>query len=248
MCDESGEEGCCIRGRWDHVDMTISFIATENKHSWFFVKWTQYLTVISHSPANMACDLAHGVWSGHRKGCGQGEISALIQLCSLEVSIYIVFPFSSCITLIREYLLEVKVRLLEQLSCGFNSPQLAIEFVQMLLDEYSTMCSALPSLLYLLEPLVSGEEVVGYYVCHLLEPLVRGLDGEEVVGYYVHPSAGAIGERRDGGEVVGYYVHPSAGAIGERIGWGGGGGILCVPSAGAIGDDPSDGEMRTGEE
>ena len=40
--------------------MTISFIATENKHSWFFVKWTQYLTVISHSPANMTCDLAHG--------------------------------------------------------------------------------------------------------------------------------------------------------------------------------------------
>ncbi|KAL5503631.1 hypothetical protein EMCRGX_G010609 [Ephydatia muelleri] len=56
-------------------------------------------------------------------------------------------------TLAREYLLEVKVRLLEQLSCGFNSPQLAIEFVQMLLDEYSTLCASLPSLLYLLEPL-----------------------------------------------------------------------------------------------
>ena len=55
----------------------------------------------------------------------------------------------------REYLLEVKVRLLEQLSCGFNSPQLAIEFIQMLLDEYSILCMALPTLLYLLEPLVS---------------------------------------------------------------------------------------------
>ena len=50
--------------------------------------------------------------------------------------------------------MEVKVRLLEQLSCGFNSPQLAIEFIQMLLDEYNTLSDALPSLLYLLEPLV----------------------------------------------------------------------------------------------
>ena len=70
ICDGLGrrevESPCCIRGRWDHVDMTISFIATENKHSWFFVKWTQYLTVISHSPANMTCDLAHGgVVSAH---------------------------------------------------------------------------------------------------------------------------------------------------------------------------------------
>lgn len=62
-------------------------------------------------------------------------------------------------TLAREYLLEVKVRLLEQLSCGFNSPQLAIEFIQMLLDEYSTLCNALPSLLYLLEPLEESEYV-----------------------------------------------------------------------------------------
>ena len=54
----------------------------------------------------------------------------------------------------REYLLEVKVRLLEQLSCGFNSPQLAIEFIQMLLEEYSVLCNSLPALLYLLKPLV----------------------------------------------------------------------------------------------
>ena len=63
----------------------------------------------------------------------------------------------------REYLLEVKVRLLEQLSCGFNSPQLAIEFIQMLLDEYTTLCSALPGLLYLLEPLVRKNIHITYY-------------------------------------------------------------------------------------
>jgi len=57
-------------------------------------------------------------------------------------------------THLREYLLEVKVRLLEQLSCGFNSPQLAIEFIQMLLEEYAVLCNALPSLLYLLKPVV----------------------------------------------------------------------------------------------
>ncbi len=57
--------------------------------------------------------------------------------------------------LYREYLLEVKVRLLEQLSCGFNSPQLAIEFIQMLLEEYNILCNALPALLFLLKPLVS---------------------------------------------------------------------------------------------
>lgn len=61
----------------------------------------------------------------------------------------------------REYLLEVKVRLLEQLSCGFNSPQLAIEFIQMLLDEYSALCNALPALLYLLEPLVRDYQHYG---------------------------------------------------------------------------------------
>lgn len=68
----------------------------------------------------------------------------------------------------REYLLEVKVRLLEQLSCGFNSPQLAIEFIQMLLDEYTTLCNALPSLLFLLEQLVSGHVCV----CPIITKLV----------------------------------------------------------------------------
>ena len=58
-------------------------------------------------------------------------------------------------TLAREYLLEVKVRLLEQLSLGFNSPQLAISFIEMLLDEYFTLADALPYLHQLLQPLVS---------------------------------------------------------------------------------------------
>ena len=75
--------------------------------------------------------------------------SLSLHLTNLSLSLYLSFPFS------REYLLEVKVRLLEQLSCGFNSPQLAIEFIQMLLEEYSNLCKSLPSLLYLLEPLVS---------------------------------------------------------------------------------------------
>lgn len=68
-------------------------------------------------------------------------------------------------SLFREYLLEVKVRLLEQLSCGFNSPQLAIEFIQMLLEEYSSLANSLPPLLYLLEPLVhvEGRERWGVY-------------------------------------------------------------------------------------
>ena len=70
----------------------------------------------------------------------------------------------------REYLLEVKVRLLEQLSCGFNSPQLAIEFIQMLLEEYSTLTNALPALLYLLEPLVGSNlytsDICTHYTKH----------------------------------------------------------------------------------
>ena len=68
-------------------------------------------------------------------------------------------------TLAREYLLEVKVRLLEQLSLGFNSPQLAISFIEMLLDEYFTLADALPYLHQLLQPLVSGCVYVGGCVC-----------------------------------------------------------------------------------
>ena len=75
-----------------------------------------------------------------------------------------------CCIVYREYLLEVKVRLLEQLSCGFNSPQLAIEFIQMLLDEYGALCNALPALLYLLEPLVSIHCIIIDYF-HVNHPL-----------------------------------------------------------------------------
>ena len=57
-------------------------------------------------------------------------------------------------TLTREYLLEVKVRLLEQLSLGYSTIPLAIKFIQMLVNEYSSLCKALPSLLLLLQPLV----------------------------------------------------------------------------------------------
>lgn len=56
-------------------------------------------------------------------------------------------------TLTREYLLEVKVRLLEQLSLGYSTIPLAIKFIQMLVNEYSSLCKALPSLLLLLQPL-----------------------------------------------------------------------------------------------
>ena len=72
-------------------------------------------------------------------------------------------------------MLEVKVRLLEQLSCGFNSPQLAIEFIQMLLDEYAILCNALPSLLFLLKP------VVCMYVC-----VYMYITGERSFTRYVH--------------------------------------------------------------
>lgn len=65
------------------------------------------------------------------------------------------FKYKYFVSWCREYLLEVKVRLLEQLSCGFNTPQLSIEFIQMLLEEYATLCNAMPALLYLLKPLVS---------------------------------------------------------------------------------------------
>ena len=64
-------------------------------------------------------------------------------------------------TLTREYLLEVKVRLLEQLSLGYSTIPLAIKFIQMLVNEYSSLCKALPSLLLLLQPLVSALGGVG---------------------------------------------------------------------------------------
>jgi len=78
-------------------------------------------------------------------------------------------------TLAREYLLEVKVRLLEQLSLGFNSPQLAISFIEMLLDEYFTLADALPSLHQLLQPLVSVSVCLCVvFVCmHLLSACVH---------------------------------------------------------------------------
>lgn len=85
-----------------------------------------------------------------RENIGSEKMKAIVKkLCCRDPHQF----FQRLETLAREYLLEVKVRLLEQLSCGFNSPQLAIEFIQMLLEEYSTLCAALPALLFLLEPL-----------------------------------------------------------------------------------------------
>ena len=46
------------------------------------------------------------------------------------------------------------MRLLEQLSLGYSTIPLAIKFIQMLVNEYSSLCKALPSLLLLLQPLV----------------------------------------------------------------------------------------------
>ena len=90
--------------------------------------------------------------------------SGFVVIKFVELKLFDVFLFLWCVcvqffqrleTLAREYLLEVKVRLLEQLSLGFNSPQLAISFIEMLLDEYFTLADALPYLHQLLQPLVS---------------------------------------------------------------------------------------------
>ena len=53
------------------------------------------------------------------------------------------------------------MRLLEQLSLGYSTIPLAIKFIQMLVNEYSSLCKALPSLLLLLQPLVSALGGVG---------------------------------------------------------------------------------------
>jgi hypothetical protein len=91
-----------------------------------------------------------------RTSIGSDKMRMIVKrLCSRDPHQF----FQRLETLAREYLLEVKVRLLEQLSCGFNSPQLAIEFIQMLLDEYTSLTSSLPPLLYLLEPLEESEYV-----------------------------------------------------------------------------------------
>lgn len=40
----------------------------------------------------------------------------------------------------RDYILEVKVRLLQQLTSGHETPQQAKAFVSLMLDEYSDLC------------------------------------------------------------------------------------------------------------
>lgn len=42
----------------------------------------------------------------------------------------------------QEYVLDVRVRLLKQMSTGLKTPQQACQFVSMLLDEYVCLCAA----------------------------------------------------------------------------------------------------------
>ena len=46
----------------------------------------------------------------------------------------------------REYVIEMKVRLLKQLKAGHKTPTQAKQFVAMLLDEYNSLCSAAKTL------------------------------------------------------------------------------------------------------
>ena len=107
------------------------------------------------------------------------QVQATIIVQEMRMIIIIIIII---IVINREYLLEVKVRLLEQLSCGFNSPQLAIEFIQMLLDEYTTLCSALPGLLYLLEPLVRKNILIYYSLLSSSSPVQESTDYVKSLG------------------------------------------------------------------
>ena len=55
----------------------------------------------------------------------------------------------------QEYVLEVKVRLLKQMSTGLKTPQQARQFVSMLLDEYVCLCTAAKKQASYLNELVS---------------------------------------------------------------------------------------------
>ena len=56
----------------------------------------------------------------------------------------------------QEYVLEVKVRLLKQMSTGLKTPQQARQFVSMLLDEYVCLCAAAKKQASYLNELVSN--------------------------------------------------------------------------------------------
>jgi len=55
----------------------------------------------------------------------------------------------------REYILEAKVRLLQQLTSGHQTPAQAKAFVSLMLDEYSTICVAAKILSDIFNKLVS---------------------------------------------------------------------------------------------
>ena len=55
----------------------------------------------------------------------------------------------------RDYVIEMKVRLLKQLTAGHKTPSQAKQFVSMLLEEYKNLCAAASTLAKYLSELVS---------------------------------------------------------------------------------------------
>ena len=66
----------------------------------------------------------------------------------------------------QEYVVEMKVRLLKQLTSGHKTPPQARQFVSMLLDEYANLCSAAKTLASFLMEFVSVFTV--YCICKTL--------------------------------------------------------------------------------
>ena len=54
----------------------------------------------------------------------------------------------------RDYVIEMKVRLLKQLTAGHKTPPQAKQFVAMLLEEYKNLCTAASTLASYLTELV----------------------------------------------------------------------------------------------
>lgn len=60
----------------------------------------------------------------------------------------------------REYVIEMKVRLLKQLTSGHKTPPQAKQFVSMLLEEYAGLCSAAKTLASFLTQLVGRVQYI----------------------------------------------------------------------------------------
>lgn len=56
---------------------------------------------------------------------------------------------------VREFVIEMKVKLLKQLNAGYKSPPEAKSFIQLLLDEYRHLCVVSRKMGTILEKLVS---------------------------------------------------------------------------------------------